>query len=298
MSKSIGRYVSSLLPSFEKSRIEEDIRVLKEELTDNTLPPYQASSEHFKSGSFHSKETKQFDQMFSKSVKIERSFQGLYPVTIFHILSNSLETLNLLEGQLDKYFGRDVASGAMTYSRANFLRLIELIGFTSKYSRRLLLWTYNEEKKAHGRTIGQPFTKAEYDWLFNNRHAFLTGMNILAKKPKELLGVLANIPDMIVVPEETDVAEQTVGSQKLDPLKMGIIPIVLNPVYHIGMAIAEFQVARYKAGVEERRSLEYRLLALKELTDGKEDARLEQQIEYTENRIKKLNHKLAKMEEG
>lgn len=295
---SIGKYVSSLLPSFDKGRVEEDLRVLKEELGQTTIPPYEAAAEYFSMEKFNAKECQQFDRLFGNRVNVERKMQGNYPVTIHHVLQRASETVSMLEGRVDKYFGRDVASSGLTYARANLLRLIEVTYFVSRYARKLLLWTYDEEKKALGRQVGEPFTKAEIEWIFANRDGFFTALNVLAKPTKEIQGALANIPDMIVVPEEVDVAEQTVGAAKLDPLRMGIIPIKLNPIYHVRLAIAEFQVARYKAGQEEKRALEYRLLALKEIqTDGGGDARLEQQIEYTENRIKKLNHRLAKMEE-
>lgn len=295
---SIGKYVGSLLPSFDKGRVEEDLRVLKEELSQSTIPPYESAAEYFGSEKFKSKECQQYDRLFGGRVKVERRMEGVYPVVIDHVLRRASDTVSMLEGEVDKYFGRDVAASGLTYARANLLRLIEVTYFVSRYARKLLLWTYDEEKKAHGRKVGDPFTKAEIEWIFANRDAFFIALNVLAKPTSEIKGALYNIPDMVVVPEEVDIAEQTVGATKLDPLRMGIIPIKLNPIYHVRLAIAEFQVARYKAGQEEKRSLEYRLLALKEIKqDSGGDARLEQQIEYTENRIKKLNHKLAKMEE-
>lgn len=83
----------------------------------------------------------------------------------------------------------------------------------------------------------------------------------------------------------------------MDPYHFGLIPIKMNPIYHIRMAIAEWQVARYNAAIEEKRALEYRLLALKASSDGKKDAKLEEAIEYSEARLAKLNYKLATMEE-
>ena len=60
------------------------------------------------------------------------------------------------------------------------------------------------------------------------------------------------------------------------------------------MAVAEWQVNRYKAALEEKRALEYRLLALKE--EREPDARLQQEIAYTEGRLQKLNKKVIDME--
>ncbi|MOA51277.1 hypothetical protein D3C78_1744100 [compost metagenome] len=100
---------------------------------------------------------------------------------------------------------------------------------------------------------------------------------------------------MVVAPDDVSTVEATVGATKTDPFHFGIIPVRLNPIYYVRMAIAEWQVNRYKAAVEEKRALEYRLLVLK---DGSKDAKIEQEIVYTEGRLQKLNKKLNDMEEG
>lgn len=63
------------------------------------------------------------------------------------------------------------------------------------------------------------------------------------------------------------------------------------------MMIADWQVSRYKAAQEEKRMLEFRLLKLKLQSTGKADAKLDQNIEYTEQRLQQLNFKLHKMEQ-
>lgn len=294
----IGKYVGSLLPTFDRGQVEEDLRVLKEELSDTTIPPYESAADYFGREGFQSRECDDFNSLFDRQVDVERKLKDIYPVTIHKVLERTLETANMLESEVDRYFGRDIAAGGMTYARANLLRLVEVSYFVSRYARKLLLWTYDQEKKAAGREIGNPFTRVEIAWIHENRNGFFAALRVLGRPTKEIKGALVNIPDMVVVPEEVEVAEQTVGSGKLDPLRMGLLPPKLNPIYHVRMAIAEFQVARHQVAQEEKRALEYRLLALRDIrNEGGGDARLEQQIEYTENRVKKLNHRLAKMQE-
>lgn len=294
----IGKYVSSLLPNFSRSTIEEDIRILKEDISENTLPPFEAAAEFFNQSKFTSKECLAFDKAFQNSIDIPKDIAGNYVYVTYRSIKRALDAIRTLEEKLDKIFGKDVAGSSMTYARANVLQFIEAVTFANKYARKLLLWTYNEEKKANGRTIGEPFTKAELAWLKENRNAYFAVIKVISHKPSEIASVFSNIPDMIVVPEEVSVAQQTVGAAKLDPLRMGILPLWMNPIYHIRMAVTEYQVERYRAGQEEKRALEFRLMALKELRNGEADAKLEQQIEYTENRLKKLNYKLAKFEES
>lgn len=295
---SIGKYVSSLLPSFTRDTIEEDIRILREDLSHNTIPPFEAGAEYFKTEGLKSKSAKDFDKVFHRTVDVPRDIDGDYVYVTYRSLKRALETLRALEERLDKTFSKDVSGSAMSYGKANVLRYIETVSFATKYARKLLLWTYHEEHMHFGRKLNEPFTKAEVKWLMDNRNGFLYSIKVLKNKPSEIVKALAAIPDMVVVPEEVPLAEQTVGANKLDPLRMNLVPVIGNLIYHVRMAITEYQVEKYRAGQEEKRALEYRLLALKEARNGEHDAKLEQQIEYTENRIKKLNHKLAKFEES
>ena len=73
---------------------------------------------------------------------------------------------------------------------------------------------------------------------------------------------------------------------------------MLNPIYHIRIRIAEWQAAKYQEAKEERSMVELRLLSLKELKSGKDNARLEQQIEYNQERLSKLTAKIGRMEEN
>lgn len=297
MSNSLGKYVASLLPSFEKSQIEEDVRILKETLTENTLPPFKAAKEHFDDEGFRARETKSFDTLMRRRINVDRPLQGHYIHTTFMVLQRAVENINLVESKINDNFGDDVTSGGMTYARANILRYIEVVTFCGQYARKLLLWTYYHENSAVGRPQDNPLAPADYKWLTDNQTAFIRSLSIAGKERGSLDTALRNIPDMVVVPKEADTAASVVGLNKLDPLSTGLIPIALNPIYHIRMAWTEYQVHRYNVAKEEKRALEYQLLALKEANQDRHDAKLEQQIEYTNNRIKKLNYRISKLEE-
>lgn len=298
-SNTISKFITSLLPTFAKSRLLEDINVTLKDLTDNTIPPYATASEYFNRSKLKSKDATDFNTLFNRAVKLDRSYTAPnYVGSIYKVLLNSVESLNYINKHVDQYFSKDIATAGLTYQRANVLRYVEVAGFVNKYSRKLLLWTYAKENTAYGLNIENPFTKAEEEWLYKNREGFLAGIRVMAIKSSVLSGIVASIPNMIVVPEEQSVVEATVGVNAIDPLMMGLIPVKLNPIYHIGLLVAEWQVARYESGVEERRALEYRLLILEGANAGDSpDAKMEKEIIYTQERLKKLNYKLARMEE-
>lgn len=295
---SFGRYIKSLLPSFEKSRMEDDIKSIKEELGVATIEPYKSASEHFKDHDFSSRDNKDFDRIFKRDVKVESRLKGNnYVTTVYNVLDRSLSTLPIVENRVEELFGDKVTAEGMTFARANVLRYVELLYFVSRYARRLLMLTYHNERLASGRESENPFSPAEMDWLLRNQRTFIHGIGVVSHSDKDLRAMFSNIPNMVIIPEEEENVNQTVGKMKLDPMRTGFINPLLNPIYHVRMHYTDFLVSRYKLAQEEKRSLEYRLLSLKEIGQGRDDPKLEQQIEYTENRIRKLNRKLAKMEE-
>lgn len=295
---SFGRFVKSLLPSFERVRIEDDIKTIKEELGDASLLPYKAASEHFDDHPFISKENKDYNSLFLREVKVGRKVKGdNYVRTTYNALEKAFSTLPIVENRIDDLFGKDITAEGMTFARANAIRYIGILYFATRYARRLLLLTYANEKEASGRGGESPFSPAEYDWMVEHQREFFHAVRIISYDDKELRTMLTNIPDMVIIPEEEKNVEETVGLGKLDPMKMNLIRPIVNPIYLVRMAYTDFLVSRYKIAQEEKRALEYRLLSLKEITQGRDDPKLEQQIEYTENRVRKLNRKLSKMEE-
>ena len=103
---------------------------------------------------------------------------------------------------------------------------------------------------------------------------------------------------MTVNPSSVTDIVASVGASRVDPMNFGLIPIVLNPIYHVRMMIADWQVNRFKAADEERKLLEFKLLKMKMTDGGKRDANVDRQIEYTEGRLQKLNYKLMEMEKS
>ncbi len=292
----IAKYLSSLLSSFDRAQVIEDIRLLKEELNENTLPPFQAAAEHYQRERFSARSVQDFNAIAVKAVRTD--VRGDFLAITAVALTRGDEVLDFLSGKIDKEFARDITAEGMTYLRANILRYIEVVSFTLRYSRKVLMWTYAEEAQQLTGKKNTALTKAELSWLMANRDVFFRALNILSVKPKEAERFFKNIPNMVIIPEETETVEQTVGLAKLDPFQMNLIPVKLNPIYHVRMAIAEWQVNRYRAAQEEKKALEYRLLALREMREGGHtDAKLEQTIEYTEGRLQKLNFKMAQMEE-
>lgn len=292
----LAKYLSSLLPSFTRDRVSEDIRLLREELSQSTMPPLQAAADRFGRNGLKSSSVKEFDALFIRQTRDSGVRASNWMAMCVVSLERAGEVMEYLSARVDKDFSKDVSAEGMTYLRANILRYVEVVSFALRYSRKALLWSLAEEMNAETTRKDSPLTKAEMSWLLANRDVFFRAMVILATPKREAERFFKNIPNMVVIPSEVDTVEQTVGVSRLDPFQFGIIPVRLNLIYHVRMAVTDWQVGRYRASQEELKALEYRLLALQEQREsGQIDAKLEQQIEYTEGRLQKLNFKLEQM---
>lgn len=295
-----GKYVDSLLPSMGKDRVLEDIRNLREELNDTVIPPYAAAEEFFKQFPLKDKTTKDMARDFDRKVKTK--YRGNMISIMTETWRNSVEGLDELDRLVDKYYGPTITAQGMTFLKANVLQHVEAMGFAFRYARRLLMYVYALETQHYSKdgdkVTGSFLTKPEREWMQVHYRDFLHVINILATPAKDLGAIYGRVPDALIDKDRVEEMKATMGTSKVDPLKHGFIGSTFWPIYHIRISIAEWQVARRDAAREEVRALEFRLLHLKNLGTGTKNARIEQEISYSENRISKLNRKISKLEEG
>lgn len=288
-------YMGSLLPSFTRQRILEDIESAREELADNTLEPLKAIARSYGSYKWKSEWVVEFDQAFKKGV--DSKYSGNILNGMLHVMETIEDNLDLIESLVEREYKDDLFRDAMSILRINLLQYVEAMSFTIEYTRRLLVAIMAcEVAKVNNDLEGTTLpTKGEFDWLAMRRESYFVAMHILSEKKEVVEKRFAEMPEVIITKDSFEQTRATIGYSKVDPMSFGLIPIVLNPIYHVRMAIADWQVSRFKAAEEERRLLEFRLMQLKLAVGDKKDAKLEQQIEYTQNRLSKLRYTLKEM---
>lgn len=295
-----GKYVNSLLPSLGKDRVLEDIRNLREELNDTVIPPYTAAEEFFKKFPFKDDTSKALAKDFARLVKTKQ--RGNMITVMTAAWKNSVEGLDELDRLVDKYYGSTVTAHGMTFLKANVLQHIEAMGFAFRYARRLLMYLYALETRHYSdngdKVTGSFLTKPEREWLQVHYRDFLHVISMLCVPASDLGRIYGKVPDALIDSDRVDEMKATMGTSRVDPMKHGMIPSALWPLYHARIRVAEWQVARRDAAREEVRAMEFRLLHLKNLDKGARNARVENEITYSEDRISKLNRKIAKLEEG
>lgn len=297
----ILKYVRSLLPSFEKNTIMEDIRMARQEIKENTLPPYETAVAHFDNTDFASRDVQKLEKEFLRAV--DTRMRGNSLRIIYETLRYCQDHLDAMETLSEKEFSKDVVKDAMTYLKANILRGVDTVGFVARYSRVLLNWVLIEEAYATNSPGALPadrvLKKPELEYLNQHKDGFFHAVKVLLRPAKELEKILNDVPDMIIDNGDDShaVAGSTVGRTRIDPLNMKLLPLSINPIYGIGLLVAEWQASRFNAAKEERRLLELRLLQLQDEYRDSPNPKLQENIEYNQERLDKLKYKMKKMEE-
>lgn len=290
------QYIKSLLPTFSKSQLSEDLDCIAEELNEHALPCYKQTVDAIGSKPLASPEGRDNDELFKKRLSAKTHSNHLKSIN--EILLTSKEHVESLQMFIDDKFALDINSAGLDMLRINILQMTEILSFATRYARRHLNYMVSCEVAHYsGQSIEEQFSEGERDWLRGARSSFIAALNILATPSSDLQKKFEKIPDVLVTSDTVDATLNVVGKTEADPLELRFVPLSLNPIYHIRMRISDWQATRYKEAQEERRSIELRLLLLRDAEGGRDNAKIERQIEYQEERRAKLTYQLNKMEE-
>ena len=282
-------YILSLLPSFEKVQIKEDLRNLKEELDNNTLPPFKAATGFFTPQyDIKSKWLKEFDGKAKRKMKFREKNIIL---AVNNAVINTSARIEVLLDMIDKHYSDDIVRDGLTYLKVNILQYIESLTFLTEYANKLLLVAYASETAKFGgewnksNSRDMKYLEARYD-------DFLVVLRVQSIKPKELKAKLDDVPDMVVDAKTAPTVRESVGIMKVDPFSFGLISVSLNPIYHVRMAITRYRVSRMRKAASVKTLLEFKLLHLRNQKEGKKDAKLEELIERYQAQVDKIEFEL------
>lgn len=289
-------YIKSLLPTFSKSQLSEDLDCIAEELNEHALPCYKQTVDAIGSKPLASPQGRENDELFNKRFNGKNASNHLK--TVNDVLLTCKEHVESLQTLIDDKFALDINSAGLDMLRINILQMVEILSFTTRYARRHLNYMVTCEIAHYSeQSVEEQFSLGEREWLSNSRSAFIAALNTLAVPSKDLQQKFDKIPDVLVTSDTVDATLNVVGKSEGDPLELRFVPLSLNPIYHVRMRISDWQANRYKEAQEERRSIELRLLLLRDQKDGRDNAKIERQIEYQEERRMKLTYQLNQMEE-
>lgn len=294
---SIESFVSSLLPSFDSARINEDIESLREDIKDIVLPMHINASNLLKGKSLGAKSSRDLHDAFERRFPEYRSsgyFDG-----VRKIFDNILKNLTTLENKVPDLFAKDVTRETVTYQKASVLQYLTTVRFATKYAIAALNRVLGNESYYllhQDSKIDSFLTEGQLKWHRDNVINFIDALAALNVSPGVFATTIDSIPQIVVVEKNASTMGVVHGAKVLDPMRLGFVAPRLNPIYHIRMAISEWQVRRLRAKQEEKKMLELRILRLKEVQQNKNDPQLEEVIYYNEGRLQTLQFEIEQFE--
>jgi hypothetical protein len=145
-------------------------------------------------------------------------------------------------------------------------------------------------------SLKDSMTPAEIEAVKSGLLDFCLTIEILSRDVKETQRLIKGVPDALITTLTEKTFPSTLGMGKIDPLRMNGLSARFNPFHFAGMFIAEYQANKYKASKTTLELVQLRKLNLEKIYDKTQDAGLQKEIEYMENRVSKLNYSIAQME--
>lgn len=232
-------------------------------------------------------------KMFSEVMgQIDRRTDPI--ATLERAMNSYEEKLRAIQGLIEKELGRTVNESTATFRSVNITEYAKAFLFVSNYTRTLLSIVLMELTDSPG--LKEKALKTDIEWLNSRKLAYKNTLRNLSEPLDKQIDKLKKIPSVEITDTET-LANIGIKKSEVDPLNMGLLPVSLNPFWHLGRTIVEFQNKRYKLAIQEKALFEQQVEKLKLDRAGKKDAKLEQAITYFEGKVEERRYDVSRYEE-
>jgi len=295
-------FVHSLIPGLQKNQIAEDLRITISELEEVVTPSYRFASEYFKSNKLKSDANKALSETFYRNFDTlgsskQPSFVGDVYRRLEFLKENAVYLRNLVETDFDEL----TVSEGMTARKVAVVRAVSAVSFISRFSTDLLNLAYVNESVHLNAELSEEMSlpPAAVKHVERNMIYFATVLSDYGIPNKDLSKIIMTLPEVIVNQKTESTLKGLYSEKQLDPFRSAYIPgFTGSPIYHIRMLVAEWQSSRYKSSKDKKKTLELRLLHLKLQNENKADPKIQQEIDYVQGRVDKLERYLKSVEES
>ncbi len=304
----LSKYIKKLLPTFSRNVITKQIDLYKDELLTKTLPPYLTAMQR-ENGlrgrqPFKSAYCKIIDKkiMSDKRINLKNKRFQFTPANaievIYNVLNQTASKLDYINKQVNSELATEIVNEALNYRQTTLIRLSDLTDFFLMYSRRLLILMLHHEMKQMDATLSDcPFVKGDLVWMEANFETYLALLGIYSQEDEKLVATINSIPPLEVSNDPEDLKTMQLNdANKVDPLKLGFIPNWMNPIYGVKDILLTWRFNRLESAKAEREQVELQLRLHQTKLNGENNPKLEQIIQSTQERLKKLNLKVSELE--
>jgi len=291
---SILSFIQSLPSVMERRQVMNVIDQLKLEYDDTISPIIDDVREAFAGVPKKSILGKRMDTVARRYI----SFSGDSLTLVLNNLTNIRSSFDIIEKDVKTAFSVQFTNNNMSFERANVLKFIEALAFYIRYARKYLLFLVAAESAALGKATITKWSAAEQEWIDTYMDDFFALYQTMSLPPSEFKARIQRASNATVDEATYQVAMQSLGAQKTDPLQMDGFSPRQNPFMMLGRFLAEMQVTRYKEAQEEFYGLQLRLQELKDLKAGEpSNPVIQKTIQAYEKRISEYEYELRAIEE-
>lgn len=292
---SIINFVKAMLPRVQKSSIEEDIRTTIKELENITIPRYKATGEHLRVAPLKDGGILSMQKQFYSDTAIK--YQGS---NMIQDIGSAMDRILINLGQVDKIVDQvldgDVLNEGLSVKKAHVVRAVGCMSFISTFGLEFLEYVLMCEQVANG--ADEPVDEYKTKYILGRYRSFFQKLSDYSMDPEKFKKAFLELPEAIITSKNADSLSSMFNPSKLDPFpSMGVTGFTGNPIYHVRLLVATWQGARVNVNKDRKRLLELRLLHLQELEQDSHNPKLEQEIDYLQKRVDKLDKSIREAEE-
>lgn len=298
----VSTFISSLLPSFESSKVKDNLTNLNTEIGEHTIPAMASLLLAFPpKWKWKNKDVAYLNNYIADNYKGRISVRDANSLDIANqCLVNMQTTLPFAIKQVVDMFGGNIAATGLTFDKATVLRYAEVAEFVINYTRKLSNFISATElaELTGSRVTVSNVSPGDLEFLKSGVHTFVVGLDIMALTVADLKSGYATIPKAIVDESSENDMSVVVGRDKMDPFGFASLPFPLSVFLHVRLAIADWQMDRYEQAVADAKVIQYRSLLIKQMIEnGTGDANVEGLLEDEEAELKVVKRKIAQMED-
>lgn len=290
-------FIRGLKPLFKRNGVADALESIRDEISNTAIPYYETSAPLLQKG--ESALWKLADKDLHQRLTRVRS--GSWVENVHLALRNAVDLIPEIVKRVNKNLEIDVAADGLSFKEAVLVRLVESLSFYVGYARTLLRATIICESMPGGdKALGEFFTKNDIAYLTANMYGFAIATEVLCGQKQQILAGLDKIPD-VIVSDEDGVGNGLYNAGNTDPMRLGMWnPQMTNSwIYRFRIYRSEKEEAALQVAKEEAQALEYWILSLKQQQQNAgNDPKIQQQIEYHEDRLKTLRYNIKRKEEA
>lgn len=291
---SILNYVQSLAPVMERRELLNVLDQLQLEYNDTVAPIVADIREAFQGRQLKSNIAKRMEITMRRGINFNSPAIDL----VLNSLDNVRGNFEVIRKEIRSLFSIQFTNSNLTFDRANMLKFIEGLAFYIRYGRKYMLFLISQESALVGKSTRSNWTPIENEWIDTNMEQFAALYPAMILQGQALKQKLNGASNASVNEATYQVAQQTLGLSKTDPLNISGFSPRSNPFLILGKLIAEMQAERYQVAQEEYYALQLRLEELRALqTEKPTSPILQKQIGDYERRISSYEFEISKIEE-